>query len=184
MPNNAPENLWDFLHLLGKESGRSSLLVGGLALVEYGVPRPTYDIDIAVSEKDQARFEQLLPNLSYRKIAETCCAARFRHSKVMPDLDLFVLPEDRFSELRKNAVAGKCGTGVVGKEDWVVLARRMRPDRGEQIAADEKRMKQGGSDEANVRSYFLQLAQLMEATFDPISYVIYRQEECPLPVTL
>lgn len=174
------EDLPALLRSLADRAPGPCLLIGGLALVEYGICAATYDIDVAVPEPDGAAFDRILPPLSYRKIEETYCAARYRHSKSLPDFDLLLLPAKRFNRIYEGGMDGKCGLRVPSPEDWQELVAG-KPGK---LAIKNRGEMQSVPTKAEVERNLRGILKEMHETFDPIRYVIYRQEECPLPAKL
>lgn len=169
------EDLPTLLRALAEAAPAPCLLIGGLAFAEYGLPCESYDIVVAVAEPDGALFDRALPLLSYRKIAETHCAARYRHSKSLPDLDLLMFPEVRFQEILGRGWKGQCGLHVPRPEDWQLLPMAKGGIEKQKTASPSKN---------EVERRLREALDRMHETYDPIQYVIYRQEECPLPAKL
>jgi hypothetical protein len=80
----------DFERVLGLVAGffaerdRPWALIGGLAMVAYGLGRTTLDVDVLVSSSDQARFITFLESLGY----ETCHCSRGFSNHRHADQDL------------------------------------------------------------------------------------------------
>lgn len=175
------EDLPALLLSLADRAPGPCLLIGGLALVEYGIFSATCDVDLAVPEQEAVAFDRLLPLLSYRKIEETHCAARYRHSKSLPDLDLLIFSGERFQRIHKRGIEGKCGLRVPNLEDWRALVSAMP---GKPVPAHARQEMQTIPTKIEVEQNLRGILKQMHETFDPIRYVIHRQEECPLPAKL
>src|SRR2546422_5524475 len=87
------------------EAGLPFLLIGGNAVIAYGYPRQTRDIDLFVREEERRKWHELVESLGYSSFHIHRVFHMYRPVKEnLPELDLMLVDASTFSKLAAEAV--------------------------------------------------------------------------------
>lgn len=112
MSEDSPEDVLKFLDRISRENNLPYLLVGGNAVNAHYYLRTTYDVDIAVEEKDHSTWELHLREQGYELFFGTSAFSRYRlkgQQQHIP-IDLMILTAETFLKLNTAAVTRPLGT--------------------------------------------------------------------------
>ena len=91
---------------LAEEAGLNCLVIGGHAIIYYGVPRFTRDIDFAIPEQEAEAWKTLLEANNYRLYHTTGSFAQYADDTgdSRPDIDLMLINPSTWEKLHAEAV--------------------------------------------------------------------------------
>ncbi len=112
------------------------LLIGGNAVIAYGVPRFTRDLDFVIPDREQESWRRFLEANNFCFIHGTSAFAQFLDSdKEKPRVDLMLVGESTWSRLRSKARYFELSDGIsiplVAPEHLIAMKLRacLSPDR-------------------------------------------------------
>ena len=90
------------------------LLIGGHAVILYGVPRFTRDIDLLIPESKETDWIQFLEKLGYTSYHRTPAFVQFDTNKIgeTPPLDLVLVDQPTWDKLFKKSQSQSLGGGI------------------------------------------------------------------------
>lgn len=89
------------------------LIIGGHAVILWGVPRFTKDVDLLIIEKDITMWIRLMERLGLQLLNRTAAFAQFvcRGDGDIPPVDIMVVDEKTWNNLINNACVKNIGMG-------------------------------------------------------------------------
>lgn len=98
--NNPVEDALTWLLARSEEAGLSSLVIGGNALIQYGVVRMTRDLDLLIPRREREAWVRLMKGLKYRLDHEAGSFLQYESTvELMPPVDLMMVDEATWEKL-------------------------------------------------------------------------------------
>jgi hypothetical protein len=82
-----------------QESGLSALVIGGHAVISYGVPRSTFDLDFLVRKQERERWRHFMQSLGFTIFHETDTFLQWTAPPGEIAVDLMLVDEGTWSKM-------------------------------------------------------------------------------------
>lgn len=117
MENFDTNQVADVLRLICRETAKVGLndflLIGGNAVIAYGVPRFTRDVDFVIPERESRAWRRFLEDRGFPFIHGTSAFSQFQDKEERrPRVDLMIVDESTWSSLHEKAVSVEFERGV------------------------------------------------------------------------
>jgi hypothetical protein len=110
------------LGLAAQAEGLPHVIIGGNAVIHYGVPRFTRDVDFLIPESDASRWEKLLKDIGYFQFHAAGAFAQYEteaKESILAPVDLMMVNEETWKKLYGAAISQRLVNGY--EAHWPAL---------------------------------------------------------------